>query len=153
MRIDKQTIVPVVGVFLLFFAISGFIFFSGKRLHEPGEGLSESVNREYIVQYFVRVRDGVKVDAKASAPAARAQVGGSESLRVRLRNLEAAAQELRWSVRVKPENGERVEFPNGAGATVSLAPGQETEVMVPYRLRTAELETKDGTLDFEFQID
>lgn len=151
MQLDKQTLRPIFAVFAVFFAVSFAIYFYGKQKHDEGEGLSESVAREYIVQYFVQVSEGAKVDAK-TAPATRAQIGREEVLKLRLRNLGSQTKKFSLAIEVHPENGTNVEIRQDPSAVYELNADAEYFVEIPFILKASELNTRDGTIDFRIRV-
>ena len=122
-------------------------------MHPSSEGVADRTAREYIVQYFVRVKGGAKVDARAEATAARAQVGETQIAVVNLRNIGEAPAAFRLSVRTIPDNGPDIEIRLSENFSVSLAAKAEQKVEIPFLLKRADLGSRDGTIDFEISVE
>ncbi len=146
---DKQTlrlILILFGTFLfLFFTIS---FISHQRF-SPGEGLSESVAHEALVQFVVRPTSSAAlgVDAHSEHQAVRAAFGGKITEKLIAKNLASEPKAVLFHVEVEPSDlASTVEWQSVWPLTLSLAPGEEKILPLEFRLNKEKFKTQDGVL-------
>ena len=142
-----QLALSVIGIFLL---ISLVIYFSGRVKHQGGEGLSSEISKEFIVQYFARTDPGLRLEAKLAAPALRVKSGDEKKIALKLRNLEASSIEVRIRGELFPANMGKVEI--APEIFLQVAAGETETAEIPLILRSPDIETKDGTLDYVIRV-
>lgn len=146
---NKKTAFLAIGVILAFLALVLVIFLIGKAKHkDPSSGLDESVEREILVQYLVKVDPKLKMDVTPEAMAHRVAFDRPGSITIRVTNLLKEPQAGRIYFEVHPEKAKNsVEFLDGDNFVATIAAKEKMEFKVPYELHQDKMHTIDGTID------
>ncbi len=145
---DKNTALTAISVVAVFLVLVVVIYFIGRAKHkEPGMGLSQSVEREILVQYLVKVDPRIKMDIAPSAMAHRVAFDGQGQIDIHITNLLKERQKVKIALEVQPEKAKEAVRFKFQGLQQEFLPKGGSTISVYYSLLREKIQTIDGTID------
>ena len=136
---------------LIAFLLFGFyLFFVGKNNYGPGEGLLETMEKEYIVQYLGKVVPPLSLEVYPEIRASKLRLGKETKAIFHVRNVGKVPVEFYLTMETSPNEISKLESSFDFKKKLSLGKEEKMKISFPYLLKKSLEHSKDGTIEMYF---